>query len=651
MVADLAPTISFSGSSNTKSSFPTSSNSRKVEQGIRVRRQAELMGITPGTSLLAQQTGHPRWISEGEASDGEGAEETEEVEIEVEVEEEVDPPEERPSPPADTSTSGQPFIVRRRAEITLRDLACKAICRIKKGLRKPGAQSDGRPFIPEDWDELFKPHLGSYIRFLLSRSDQFRVVQGIGPGRYTVEDVTGDKTVVAPSPEELANKGTKGGFDRKGKGKFADAGKARKGIYKGYGKTQLEDVGKGSQKSKGGSTVAAKSTGKMSAGHINSGSVSSGKGRGKGKRPQASPRGDAEATGKADTAGKGAGKAGSPPFQAAQSARTFMEAELDTVEVSVDVELETKATEALEFAFQDSPPEAEEPEAFVPKKRGFLISALLGGSKRRLASEPDDAMRWWPKGAFGLGDSVDELLQKLILAYMKNAWSAQHKKACPMSCRDLQTAKLLVAMTDASPSTWCRAPKAANASPQAKILMQACANQHSAGLLPPTRPPLSAALPPPPEGMVRITVVTPRKGHYDLQLSEDAVPEDIRRGLVEAKTFAKPYREPMLPKSRDDVEVRFVYRGVPLRPTDTLKKRNLAGEQLLAVPARGIKEPRNSLRLAAPRGLLMTSSRAWKPSQARQPREALFIEPELGTYSANLVHPVLKPHPQLPMPT
>lgn len=132
----------------------------------------------------------------------------------------------------------------------------------------------------------------------------------------------------------------------------------------------------------------------MSAGHINSGSVSSGKGRGKGKRPQASPRGDAEATGKADTAGKGAGKAGSPPFQAAQSARTFMEAELDTVEVSVDVELETKATEALEFAFQDSPPEAEEPEAFVPKKRGFLISALLGGSKRRLASEPDDAMRW-----------------------------------------------------------------------------------------------------------------------------------------------------------------------------------------------------------------------------------------------------------------
>ena len=67
--------------------------------------------------------------------------------------------------------------MRRRAEIALRDLACKAavsdlyrvspvilpdqmqaieaICRIKKGIRKPGAQSDGRPFIPEDWTEPF----------------------------------------------------------------------------------------------------------------------------------------------------------------------------------------------------------------------------------------------------------------------------------------------------------------------------------------------------------------------------------------------------------------------------------------------------------------------------------------------------------------
>eukprot|EP00439_Symbiodinium_sp_Y106_P058874 s3429_g8.t1 len=265
MVADVTPTMSFSGPLNSINSFRTTGplsnpNSRKLDQA-RVRHQAELMGITPGTSLLAQQTGHPRWISEGEASDGEGAEETEEVEIEVEVEEEAD--EESPTPLEDAaSTSGQPFIVRRRAEIALRDLACKAICRIKKGIRKPGAQSDGRPFIPEDWDELFKPHLGSYIAFLLSRPDQFRVVQGVGPGRYTVEDVTGDETVVAPSPEELANKGTKGGLDRKGKGKFADAGKGRKGIYKGRGKTQLEDVGKGSQKSKGGSTVlAAKSTG------------------------------------------------------------------------------------------------------------------------------------------------------------------------------------------------------------------------------------------------------------------------------------------------------------------------------------------------------------------------------------------------------
>ncbi|CAE7334497.1 unnamed protein product [Symbiodinium sp. CCMP2456] len=636
MVADLSPTIPFSGPSNTSSSLRTSSNSRKLEQGVRVRRQAELMGITPGTSLLAQQTGHPRWISEGEASDGEGAEETEEVEIEVEVEEEVDPSEERPSPPADASTSGQPFIVRRRAEIALRDLACKAICRIKKGLRQPGAQSDGRPFIPEDWDELFKPHLGSYIRFLLSRSDQFRVVQGIGPGRYTVEDVTGDKTVVAPSPEELANKGTKGGFDRKGKSKFADPGKSRKGIYKGCGKTQLEDVGKGSQKSKGGSTVAAKSAGKMSAGHVNSGSVSSGKG----KRPKASTRGDVETRGKANTAGKGSGKAGSPPFQAAESSRTFMKAELDTVEVAVDVELETKATEALEFAFQDSPPEAEDLAVQVVSGDA-LWCAVYGGA------------RWLPPLGSGCQKGRTQF------------WSAQaaSSKASAFTSDTSLKGTHFVEAVGSGLQKFFQGPKGPASirglTRQDSVLEcfqgecfaagKACANQHSAGLLPPTRPPLSAALPPPPEGMVRITVVTPRKGHYDLQLSEDAVPEDIRRGLVEAKTFAKPYREPMLPKSRDDVEVRFVYRGVPLRPTDTLRKRNLAGEQLLAVP--GIKEPRNSLRLAAPRGLLMTSSRAWKPSQARQPREALLIEPELGTYSANLVHPVLKPHPRLPMPT
>ncbi|CAE7370874.1 unnamed protein product [Symbiodinium natans] len=195
-------------------------------------------------------------------------------------------------------------------------------------------------------------------------------------------------------------------------------------------------------------------------------------------------------------------------------------------------------------------------------------------------------------------------------------------------------------MSVACSGKWPRAHQdenALNPIPRAAqtLMQQACANHHSAGLLPPTRPPHLAVPPPPPEGMVRITVVTPRKGRYELQLCEDAVPEDIRRGLLEAKRFAKFYREPMLPKSRDDVEVRFVYRGVPLGPAETLKQRCLAGEQLLAVP--GIKEPRNSLRLAAPRGLLMTSSRAWKPSQARQPREALIIEPEIGTYSANLV--------------
>ncbi|CAE7278063.1 suhB [Symbiodinium pilosum] len=46
----------------------------------------------------------------------------------------------------------------------------------------------------------------------------------------------------------------------------------------------------------------------------------------------------------------------------------------------------------------------------------------------------------------------------------------------------------------------------------------------------------------------------------------------------------------MLPKSRDDVEVRFIYRGIPMGAMDTLKKCNLAGEQLLAVPVWGASQ-------------------------------------------------------------
>ena len=142
----------------------------------------------------------------------------------------------------------------------------------------------------------WQPHLGSYIRFLLSRPDQcgphpfdteatsscsnganprllrFRVVQGVGPGRYTVEDVTGDEArsfvglvlhtcdgilcasglarlslrrhrkswqtrepkasdalLYLSAPLLVERSAYAGGLDRKGKGKFADAGKGRKG--------------------------------------------------------------------------------------------------------------------------------------------------------------------------------------------------------------------------------------------------------------------------------------------------------------------------------------------------------------------------------------------------------------------------------------
>lgn len=34
-----------------------------------------------------------------------------------------------------------------------------------------------------------------------------------------------------------------------------------------------------------------------------------------------------------------------------------------------------------------------------------------------------------------------------------------------------------------------------------------------------------------------------------------------RHETEEAKTFAEPYHDPMLPKSRDDVEMRIVYKG------------------------------------------------------------------------------------------
>ncbi|CAL1166355.1 unnamed protein product [Cladocopium goreaui] len=183
-------------------------------------------------------------------------------------------------------------------------------------------------------------------------------------------------------------------------------------------------------------------------------------------------------------------------------------------------------------------------------------------------------------------------------------------------------------------------------------LQQACATRHSAGLLLPTRPPQRSSAPP--EGALRITVVTPRKGRYELVVREDSTQEDLRQQLHEAKTqnvHLRPYHDPTKLKSREDVEMRILYKGIPMK--STLKQLGVSsGATLLALPE--LREPRIGLHgvsNAAPRGLLMTSNRAWKPSQARKPREALFITPEVGSYRANLVHPVLNPHPPLPMPS
>jgi len=145
----------------------------------------------------------------------------------------------------------------------MRDTVCKAICKIKHALRQPGAQEDGRPVVPENWDALFKPQLGSYIKFLLSRPDQFKINEGSGPGFYTVEDVTMGKTVVAPVKGK--DKGDKGkgkgkfkgkgkGFDFQGKGKGKDTGEGRdfealkaQAASKGKGKAKGVTKGKGAQ--------------------------------------------------------------------------------------------------------------------------------------------------------------------------------------------------------------------------------------------------------------------------------------------------------------------------------------------------------------------------------------------------------------------
>jgi len=228
------------------------------------------MGITPGTSRLAQQTHQPSWVSSSEpvealtprqpsyppkggkskgAGKGGKSKPGEKGKgVKVEMDRHVQVKAEASLRPVKTEgaaalTERELFVERRRSQQEIRDLSCKAICSIKRGLRQPGVQSHGKPFMPAEWDKVFKPALGSYIKFLLTRPDQFRVVEGSGPGLYTVENISGNKTVVAPSWEELAS--AKG----KGKGKGKSKGK-EKGKDKGKGKEGDETRGKGKGKAK-----------------------------------------------------------------------------------------------------------------------------------------------------------------------------------------------------------------------------------------------------------------------------------------------------------------------------------------------------------------------------------------------------------------
>lgn len=127
------------------------------------------------------------------------------------------------------------FVEKKRCDASFRDLSCKAVCAIKRGLREPGAQADGKPVIPANWEEKFKPLLGPYLKFLLTRSDQFRVIEGAERGLYTVENITMNRIVEAPTWEQI--KGSKGKAKGKGKGKELDG-------VKGKGKGKGKDTSK-----------------------------------------------------------------------------------------------------------------------------------------------------------------------------------------------------------------------------------------------------------------------------------------------------------------------------------------------------------------------------------------------------------------------
>ncbi|CAE8641043.1 unnamed protein product [Polarella glacialis] len=186
--------------------------------------------------------------------------------------------------------------------------------------------------------------------------------------------------------------------------------------------------------------------------------------------------------------------------------------------------------------------------------------------------------------------------------------------------------------------------------------LRACSNKHSAGLLPPTRPPPKSGRPDPPEGMVRIFVVTPRRGQYELEVSQMETAVDLKYHLAELKKVSDSPASARMPRSAEQADIRLLFKGTPLKPGVPLCELGLQNGSLLrALPV--LRESRMGLHNTAPRGLLMTSTRPWRPSQSREPLEPQTLDVEensyaatLTTYSGNLVCPILRPHPALPTP-
>eukprot|EP00971_Amphidinium_carterae_P234964 4662594-Amphidinium_carterae.1 len=66
----------------------------------------------------------------------------------------------------------------RQSTAAVRDVAAKAICQIKYHIRRhDGLQFSAVDSALDNWEYEFKPVLGSLKRFVLSRADQFLVLQ------------------------------------------------------------------------------------------------------------------------------------------------------------------------------------------------------------------------------------------------------------------------------------------------------------------------------------------------------------------------------------------------------------------------------------------------------------------------------------------